>query len=981
MGRLFTPTLLLAAAAACVVVVLTAGGAGAAAEDTVSPERPASLAVAARAPAAPGLISPADDAAVGSVPPFSWRAVRRAVQYEFQLSGDAGFRSTLASFATRNTSATIGETLFDGVYHWRVRGVDAAGNAGRWSRIASVRKRWPGSPALRAPAPGAVITYPSVPLVLRWDPAPHATNYEVAISSAPSLAGNIVTEAGRPIEVRGTSLAFPGTLSPGRYYWAVTPVDAGGLKGRRSDIRSFDWRWPSRTNTRLHDLWGDPDSASYVDPQFGWDPIPGAARYDVEVNTSQDFAAGSKVCCKDPTTGTSLSPTSLLGNNTDLPAGEQGYHWRVRAIDAEGNAGEWNNGSSFRKAFDDMVPAVPALRIRNSAGTTVVMGATTDSPIVDWDAVPGASSYEVQVVPWIEGMVPGTGGCDWAAASSAAWGTPAPQAVTGTAWTPLAFSITSPVPFTGFARETDKLVAGRKYCARVRARAGTDTLGKRVLSDWTTLGGTVSAAFTYGPPAASPGSNPLEAGDYVQPATTDIQRAMPLFTWRHVAGACGYFVAIARDENFTALVDVARTRIPAYAPRLRSYTDETTSYYWAVLPVVEVGGSCSSVFTTPQDNSPRTFDKRSHPPTLVSPATGANVIDQPTFRWRGNMPNAAGVEGAREYRLQVSEDPTFANLIDDVRTASTAFTSSSTYPADTQVFWRVRATDENGVGLNWSDTGTFRRRLRIPTPGASNPTGGEPLPVLSWTPVQGAISYGFHLEEPDGDKSDYLFYSTAAGFRKLEGLGTLRWQVRANFPKVRGGTVPGGYSPVQTFTRFVNPPPGARLTSDSKRVLLNWDPSPSASKYRVEFSETNSFTRLLDTELTPNTNYAPRMIQRGFQNGGRLYWRVAAVDERNNVGGFATGSLSLPKGLRVAVSGSFARGSRRAVTVSVLNPKNRPVPRARVTVRGAGISAVARRTGRRGTVRFMLQPRRRGNLTFTAVKRGYRSGRASAPVR
>jgi len=959
------------------LIVAAALAAGAAA---IAAERGADNRVEARAAAlaSPRLVSPAADAAVDSVPPFSWSRVRGAEQYEFQLSADARFRSTLASFVTRNTSATVAETLFDGTYYWRARAVNAAGTAGKWSSTRSVRKRWPGEPALLAPEQGAAISYPSVPLVLRWAPTPHAAKYEIAISSAPSLAGNLATEAGRPIEVRGTSFALPGALSPGRYYWAITPMDAGDLKGRRSEVRFFDWSWPSGTATRLNDLWGDPDTLTFVDPQFEWDPIPGAARYEVEVNTSEDFAAGSKVCCADPTTGTSLSPTQLLANNTDLPAGQDGYHWRVRGLDLDGNAGRWNEGQSFRKAFDDLVPTVPSLRVRDNLGNNLALGSTTDSPIVDWDPVPGASSYEVQVVPWIALL-----GCNWNASATDSWGAPTPVATATTAWTPFAFSTTSPVPFTGFSRETDKLDVGGSYCARVRARAGTDTTGKRVLSDWTELGGLGLPGFTYGAPSSAPGSNPLVAGDYVMPGGVEVLRSTPLFSWKHVAGACGYFVAVARDENFTSLVDVGRTKIPAYAPRLRPYTDETTSYYWAVLPVSQVGGVCNGVFSTPQANSPQTFQKRSNPPILKSPLPGSSPIDQPSFRWAGHWPDAAGVEAAREYRLQVSGDPTFANLIDDreVKTASTAYTSSSTFPADTEVFWRVRGVDENGIGMNWSQTGTFRRRLRIPVPSETNATRGEEFPVLTWSPVQGAVSYGLHLEESDGDKADYEFRSTAASFIRMDSLGPLKWQVRANFPKRNAGTVPGGYSPVQTFTRFVDPPPNARLTSGSGRVLLDWDPAPSAYRYRVEFSETNSFTRRLEVKLTPNTNYAPRLIQRGFLNGGRLYWRVAAVDQLNNIGGYATGTLALPKGLRVMVSGALVKRTRRMITVTVTNAKNRPVPRARVRVRGAGVRALPRRTGKRGVVRFALRPRKRGMVTFSVSKRGYRGGKASTRVR
>ncbi len=144
----------------------------------------------ASALARPALVGPADNATVDTIPAFSWRRVGRAARYEFQLSADARFRSTLASFDTLNTSASVDKTLFDGDYYWRVRAVDANKTAGRWSRVRTIRKRWPDQPQLIAPAAGSEITYPTVPLVLRWSPTPHAVKYEVTISADPGLAGS-----------------------------------------------------------------------------------------------------------------------------------------------------------------------------------------------------------------------------------------------------------------------------------------------------------------------------------------------------------------------------------------------------------------------------------------------------------------------------------------------------------------------------------------------------------------------------------------------------------------------------------------------------------------------------------------------------------------------------------------------------------------------------------------------------------------------
>ena len=68
----------------------------------------------------------------------------------------------------------------------------------------------------------------------------------------------------------------------------------------------------------------------------------------------------------------------------------------------------------------------------------------------------------------------------------------------------------------------------------------------------------------------------------------------------------------------------------------------------------------------PLDANPATFQKQSVPPTLISPQNGTVIAaSQPTFQW-------TPVDGARNYRLQVSTDPNFGTLLDNVVTASTA---------------------------------------------------------------------------------------------------------------------------------------------------------------------------------------------------------------------------------------------------------------------------------------------------------------------
>ena len=159
---------------------------------------------------------------------------------------------------------------------------------------------------------------------------------------------------------------------------------------------------------------------------------------------------------------------------------------------------------------------------------------------------------------------------------------------------------------------------------------------------------------------------------------------------------------VAKDANFSNIVDYAFTNLPAYSPRSylgpTSYSDETTLLYWAVLPAAGADGS--GAVGDPLSAAASNFQKQSLPPGLTAPADGALVTDQPVFRW-------SQAEGARHYRFQVAQEPTFANPIEDFTTAATSYTPFTTYPADTTLYWRVRADDENLIGLTWSPVRSF----------------------------------------------------------------------------------------------------------------------------------------------------------------------------------------------------------------------------------------------------------------------------------
>jgi hypothetical protein len=268
---------------------------------------------------APTLAGPADEAGLDALPTFYWNKVANAESYDFQLSASSKFTSVVngtgpgrGSYRTRNTAATLDETIPDGVYYWRVRAVSARDTAGKWSPVRSLTKGWTTAPVLQEPADDLSVSWPALPLVLRWSVVPHAVKYHVTVATDPALASPVVGSVTRPLETSGTNYALPGSLAEGRYYWAVTPIDAQGHKGTRSRVGSFVWAWPTGTGTRVDDV---NDTPAVFDPLLSWNPVPGAAKYEVEVNYSQDFAASSKVCCTDAVIATSLAPTVAMQNN------------------------------------------------------------------------------------------------------------------------------------------------------------------------------------------------------------------------------------------------------------------------------------------------------------------------------------------------------------------------------------------------------------------------------------------------------------------------------------------------------------------------------------------------------------------------------------------------------------------------------------------------------------------------------------------
>jgi hypothetical protein len=844
--------------------------------------------------APPALVGPANGATFQELPTLSWGAVRGAAQYEYEISGDPRFHSIIGAGpnqgATRtyNLAATLPGLVPDGHYSWRVRGLTSKGTAGRWSRVRTLTKSWSATPAILGTA-GSVFTWPSAPLVLHWSSVPYAVKYIVTIATDPALTNQVIGSPATPLYTDGTSFVPPGTLANGTYYWAVTPVDADSQPGVRSAVATFTWTWPTTTTTGcVVDLMAGSCPAGLTpvaeDPSLSWGQIAGAAKYDVEINASPQFPAGSKWCCTTPTIGTTLAPQQSLANNST-------YWWRVRALDSHGNAGQWNYGTSWTEEFDDVTPSIHNLTLRDVNGNAIPgLAPATDTPIVTWDPVPGASRYEVEVGYW------NGANCDYGA-----FVPPYKVETAATSWTPYGNNYgqrpgSSAWPTPQYDPNGPG-GGGSTYCVSVAARADNDAQGGQVVGAPTYLNATDDPnqpSFTFSPPPAITGQTfqPFApSGTYILPANGSSGTRTPLLTWNWLPGANGYFVVTSRDASFTDIADVGYTDVPAYSPRLANsapLADKSTAYYWAVIPVHQSQNTLNYNPAVLSDH-PVTFNKSSVPPAPLGPADGAQVSTWPTFSW-------TPAENARNYTLEVSADPSFGNPIDNVTTDATQYTSSTTYPADTTLYWRVRGNDWIGQGLNWSAVRTFKRELPTATPSPENALAGELEPVLSWSLVPGAIAYDFHVTEGTGVSQDWTVDSPSVTPTSHQGIGRVRWQVRPLFPTIGAAMVGGGFSAPEPYLLQLGPPPGAHGTRSGARIIISWKPDPAAKRYEVDVASTDSFTGVVSTQRVEGTSWAPSIDYALPGNGGRLYWRVAAISSDGvSVGAFATGSFAPPR--------------------------------------------------------------------------------------
>ena len=293
-------------------------------------------------------------------PNLKWKAVSGAAKYEVyrarSMNGDYIKYSTVTGTSYTNTSY-----IEDGnTYYYKVRALDANGTAGAWSSIVSVTYRAASTGTLSAPAVTGGKDSQGRP-TLKWNAVTGAAKYEVY--RARSKDGDYIKYS----TVTGTSYTNTSYIESGNtYYYKVRALKSDGTAGAWSSVVSVTYKQTLSAPT----VTGGNDAQGR--PTLTWNAVSGAAKYEVYRARSKDGTYTKY----STTTGTAYTNSSYLTSGAT-------YYYKVRALDANGNAGPYSAVVSV------------TCRLKLTAPTVTGGNDAQGHPTLKWNAVSGAAKYEV----------------------------------------------------------------------------------------------------------------------------------------------------------------------------------------------------------------------------------------------------------------------------------------------------------------------------------------------------------------------------------------------------------------------------------------------------------------------------------------------------------------------------------------------------------------------------------------------------------
>ena len=838
-------------------------------------------AVAAAPASAPTILSPADGSSVGNAnPTLSWSAVPGAFRYRVQISATSSFSTTIYSADVFALQATDPNLLPFSTLYWRVAGEDEGSVVGPWS-VASFTKTISSAPVTVTPTNNQTLTFPTDAVVFSWQPVPGATSYTIQVGNSADFIG------AQQFQTYNTSYTLTDTQSftlsdgttPQSWWWQVQAKYVDNSVTQWSTAWNYQITWPA-----VPQLESPADGATgVVDTVFSWDPVPGAAWYEIQVSPNGDWQ--NNTIDQPNVNGTRFAPDQTLNNSS--------YYWRVRAR-AAGNAtnyGQWSDPFVFSRSWSS----------RPLTQNPHWTGGLADPPIVtnlEFSWTPAASS--------------GAGWVDHASRYQIEIGTDV-YFSNGTYST----CYTNQTTFTPYSDCLPSLSVGTPYYWRVR---GIDDPG--VISGlWDSTSSSDTQRFIWEPPLPSLSCGPAD-GAHVQ---------TPVLCWSAVAGAQTYQVTILRHDGVQAAQDT--TWALSYTPTV-ALNPTDGPFTWNVVAIDAQGhaGLIRANWPSFYLDAPTTNTSLA----LLTPANLTSTVRMPSMTW---MPYT----GASYYEVLYGVTPgTFyvTPLSGGSHLPFAGFTYEQLPLSAQKYYWVVQAYDAENELLATSPMGSFF--VGAPSAGGDwiipwasyltpecqsrtsarscTPSVGQ-TQELSWTAEPNAGAYVVYVAKDANFTNVYKTYET--GLTSLTPLeswldsqagDSYYWFVRpcVDWSQQHCGPGPDSSAGLDnasayrksspptnglTTTTAANPPVQASTIAD--QVTFNWADymttsqaatfpitgvvssrvTQEAKRYTIQVSTTSDFSALIDTRTVDQVQYTPWSLT---YPEGPLYWRVQASDGSDN---------------------------------------------------------------------------------------------------
>lgn len=264
-----------------------------------------------------------------SRPVISWDEIPGAVKYDLWINNRTTGQDQFVRVQNLTTTSWTPSTdLPLGLYRAWIRGVDAGGIPASWSLAIdfTVATR----PMVSSPLNS---TFDRTPM-FAWSAVTGATRYEVQVRNL--WTNTTVRNEGI---ITGTNWTPLIDLPDGPSRWWVIAIGANGVRGL----------WTAPTDIYiggLTNLLTPTGSITDINPMFSWQPVDGAARYELWVTHA---GLNARLIHETNLRTLTYTPTSALPKGT--------YRAWVRAISSSGEVGPWSNQGNFEIAAVELIDA------------------------------------------------------------------------------------------------------------------------------------------------------------------------------------------------------------------------------------------------------------------------------------------------------------------------------------------------------------------------------------------------------------------------------------------------------------------------------------------------------------------------------------------------------------------------------------------------------------------------------------------------